>query len=142
MRILLAVDGSQFARDAASYLVGLARELKKKPDVELVTVHLPLPRLPRMGLVVGPNQVKRYYEEEGAANLADAKRKLTAAGIRHRPQILVGKVAETLAAHAEKTRCTMIVCGARGRGAVGKALMGSTADKLLQISPIPVLLVR
>ena len=142
MKILLAVDGSQFARDATSYLARLARELKKKPDVELVTVHLPLPKLPNMGLVVGRHQIDRYYEEEGAANLADAKRKLAAAGIRHRPQVLIGKAAEEIAAHAEKTRCTMIVCGARGRGAVGKALMGSTADKLLQISPIPVLLVR
>jgi nucleotide-binding universal stress UspA family protein len=142
MKILLAVDGSQFSRDATSYLVGLARELKKKPDVELVTVHLPVPKLPGMGMVVGRNQVASYYEEEGQANLADARRRLTAAGVKHRSQVLVGKIAETIASHAEKTRCTLVVCGARGRGAVGKMVLGSTADRLLQISSIPVLLVR
>jgi len=142
MKILLATDGSQFSRDAASYVVRLARELRKKPEVELVTVHLPLPKLPRMGLVVGRNQVERYYAEEGEANLAAAKAKLNAARIPFRARVLVGKVADSIATHAEGARCTMIVVGARGRGAIGKALLGSTADRLVQISPIPVLLVR
>ena len=142
MKILVAVDGSQFALDAVDYVSKFAREFRKRPDVELITVHLPVPKLPRMGLVVGRNQIDRYYEEEGQAVLLPAKKKLNAARITYRAQIIVGQVASSIASHAEKTRCTLIVAGAKGRGAVGKMIMGSTADKLLQISSIPVLLVR
>jgi nucleotide-binding universal stress UspA family protein len=36
----------------------------------------------------------------------------------------------------------MVVVGHRGRNAVARALLGSVADRLVQISPKPVLVVR
>ena len=115
---------------------------REKPAVELLTVHLPVPKLPRMGLVVGKNQIERYYREEGEAMQAGARKKLAAAGIRYNASILVGPIAETIAAHAKKTRCDLIFIGTHGRSATGKLLLGSIANKVTQISPVPVLLVR
>ena len=65
MRILIAADGSKYSLDAVNCLIEHADWYRERPVVELLTVHLPVPRLPRMGLVVGKNQIERYYREEG-----------------------------------------------------------------------------
>jgi len=142
MKILLAVDGSKHSLAAAQCLVEHADWYREKPTVELVTVHLPLPKLPRMGMVVGKNQIQRYYDEEGEACLAMAKKKLDVSGIGYRANILVGRVAESIVQHASKTRCDLIFIGSHGRTEAGNMLLGSTATKVLHIAKIPVLLVR
>src|SRR6187431_1092138 len=96
MKILLAVDGSKHSRAVVDYLVDHLADFSGKPEVELVTVHLPLPRLPHMSMVVGKQQVAKYYEEEGEACLAPAKKRLDAAGIAYSSRVLVGPVAETI----------------------------------------------
>jgi nucleotide-binding universal stress UspA family protein len=142
MKILLAVDGSKHALRAVDCLIEHADWYREKPTVELVTVHLPVPRLPRMGLVVGRNQIQSYYQEEGEAALAAAKKKLDAAAIEYKAGILVGQIADTIVRHAAKARCDQIFIGTHGRTAAGNMLLGSIATKVLHISPIPVLLVR
>ena len=142
MKILLAVDGSKPSLDAVDCVIGHAGWYRAKPEVELVTVHLPVPKLPRMGVAVGKQQIAKYYQEEGEANLAAAKNKLEAAGISYRPQILVGPIAETIVKHARDARCDLICIGSRGMSALGKALLGSTATKVLNLSSLPLLLVK
>jgi len=142
MKILLAVDGSKQSLSAVNSLIEHADWYREKPVVELVTVHLPLPKLPRMGLVVGKNQIQRYYQEEGEACLAAAKKKLRAARIACKASVLVGPVAETIVQHAAKTGCDLIFIGSRGLTGLRSALVGSTANKVLHISKTPVLLVK
>jgi len=142
MKILIAVDGSKYSLDAVQCLIDHADWYRDKPDVLLVTVHLPVPKLPGMGAVVGKNQIQKYYEQEGQARLAAAKRKLNAAGIPHRATVLVGPVAESLVQHAKAKRCDLIYIGTRGMSAIGKAMLGSTASKVLHLSDTPVLLVK
>lgn len=142
MKILLAVDGSKYALDAVDCLIGHADWYREKPTVELLTVHLPVPKLPRMGLVVGKNQIESYYREEGEVMLAAAKKKLDAVGIEYKANILVGGIAESIVRHAAKTRCDLIFIGTHGRSAAGNMLVGSVATKVLHISTIPVLLVK
>ena len=142
MKILLAVDGSKYALDAVDCLIEHANWYREKPVVELLTVHAPVPKLPRMGLVVGKNQIERYYQEEGEAALAAAKKKLGAAGIEYKASVLIGRAAEQIVQHATKTRCDLIFIGTHGRTEAGNMLLGSTATKVLHISKIPVLLVK
>jgi len=142
MKILLAVDGSKPALDAVDCVIEHAGWYRTKPKVELLTVRLPVPKLPRMGMAVGKGQIAKYYEEEGEANLAAAKKKLDAAGISYRPQILVGPIAETIIKHAKDSGCDLICIGSRGMSELGKLLLGSTATQVLQLSPLPLLLVK
>jgi len=88
------------------------------------------------------SQLERYYQEEGESMLGAAKKKLDGAGIRYQARVLVGPVAETLVKHAKAQRCDLIYIGTRGMSELGKALIGSTASKVLHISDIPVLLVK
>lgn len=44
--------------------------------------------------------------------------------------------------HARKERCDLIVVATHGRGGLGHLLLGSVTEKLLRLSPVPVLVVR
>src|SRR3954471_21688393 len=101
MRILLAVDGSKHSLKAVDSLVEHASWYRDTPQVELVTVHLPVPRLGGIGGGVSKAQVQKYYQEEGEEWLAPGKKKLDAAKVRYTAQILVGPVAESLVKHAK-----------------------------------------
>jgi len=142
MKILIAVDGSKNSLDAVQCLLDHADWYRGKPEVLLVTVHLPVPKLPGMGAAVGKNQIQRYYEQEGEARLAPAKRMLDGARIPYQTSVLVGPIAESIVQHAKAKRCDLIYIGTRGRTEIGKAMLGSTATKVLHISDIPVLLVK
>ena len=142
MKILVAVDGSKPSLKAVQLLIDHCDWYRSPPQVELVTVHLPVPKLPRMGIAVGKDQIEKYYREEGEANLAAARKKLDTAGVPYQAHVLVGPVAETIVKHAKDKRCDLIYIGTRGMSELGKALIGSTATKVLHISDIPVLLVK
>lgn len=142
MKILIAVDGSKPSLDAVQCLIEHAGWYREKPQLQLITVHLPVPKLPGMGAAVGKGQIEKYYQQEGEVRLAAAKRRLDAAGIPYEAHVLVGPVAESIVKHAKDKRCELIYVGTRGMSELGKALLGSTATKLLHISDIPVLVVK
>jgi nucleotide-binding universal stress UspA family protein len=142
MKILLAVDGSKSSLDAVQCLIDHANWYREAPAVELATVHLPVPKVGGMGAVVGKKHIEKYYQDEGEAQLAAAKKKLDAAGIGYEARILIGPIAETIVKHAKDKSCDVIYLGTRGRTQLAEALLGSTATKVLHISPIPVLLVK
>jgi nucleotide-binding universal stress UspA family protein len=138
MKILLAVDGSKPSLAAVDFLIRQAAQFRAKPEVALVTVHLPVPRM----RAVGKDQLAKYYEEEGQANLAPAQKKLDAAGVSYKASVLVGPIAETIVKQASQSKCDMICMGSRGMGELGKVLLGSTATKVLHLATQPLLIVK
>ena len=138
MKILVAVDGSKASLKAVQLLIDHSDWYREPPQVELLAVHLPVPRVSHTNKA----QLERYYQEEGESMLGAARKKLDGAGIRYQTRVLIGPVAETVVQYAQEKRCDLIYIGTRGMSALGKALVGSTASKVLQISDIPVLLVK
>jgi nucleotide-binding universal stress UspA family protein len=138
MKILIAVDGSKPSLKALQLLIDHSDWYRGPPEVELITVHLPVPAVGR----VPKSQLERYYVEEGEAKLAPAKKKLGAAGLPYKAHVLVGAVAESIVKHAKDKRCDLIYIGTRGMGELKSALIGSTATKVLHLSTTPVLLVK
>ena len=138
MKILVAVDGSKPSLKAVQLLIDHSDWFREPPQVELLAVHLPVPRVSH----ASKSQLERYYQEEGESMLGAAKKKLDGAGVRYQARVLVGPVAETVVKHAKAQRCDLIYIGTRGMSELGKALIGSTASKVLHISDIPVLLVK
>ena len=143
MKILLAVDGSEPSLDAVKLVIEHADWLREKPQIELVTVHLPVPKLGHMGAAgIGKAEIEKYYREEGEQHLAAAKKLLDRSDLPYEAKVLVGPVAETLARHAKDARCDLICIGTHGRTGITGALIGSTASKVLHISDLPVLLAK
>jgi len=142
MKILLAVDGSKASLDAVKNVIDHVGEFREAPQIELVTVHRPVPPVRGLGAGVGKSQLERYYEEEGEKTLAAAKKLLDAAAIPYQAQVLVGDPAESIVKQCRKARCDLVALGAKGRSALGDMLLGSTASKVLHLSDIPVLLIK
>jgi nucleotide-binding universal stress UspA family protein len=136
MKILLAVDGSAHSLDAVKCVIEHADWYRAKPEIELVTVHLPVPQLPGLGTTIGKAGIQRYYQEEGEQALAEAKKLLDRAGLRYEASILVGDPAETIVEHAKKAGCDIIAIGTPSRW------IGSCANKVMNLSDMPVLLVK
>jgi nucleotide-binding universal stress UspA family protein len=55
---------------------------------------------------------------------------------------VVGPPVETIASVAEDEAYDLVAVGSTGKGAVKRLLLGSTADRLVQLSTRPVLVVR
>jgi nucleotide-binding universal stress UspA family protein len=142
MKILVAVDGSKHSVKTVKSLIEHAGWYGETPGVELVNVHLPLPKIRGMAAVVSAGQVRRYYDREGRAALSKARKVLDAAGIKYSAYIVVGPVAESIIKHARLARCDLIMMGTRGMSAVANLLLGSCANRVVSLSPIPVLLVK
>ncbi|TMH49051.1 MAG: universal stress protein [Betaproteobacteria bacterium] len=138
----VCIDGSKHSLKAVKTLIDHADWYREKPAVELVNVRLPVPSIRGMGAVVGAGQVRRYYDREGKAALSRARKLLDAKGIKYSAHILVGPVAETIIRQARLARCDLIMIGTRGMSAAASLLLGSCANRVVNISPIPVLLVK
>lgn len=143
VKILLAVDGSESSLRATRSLIETAQWFKELPQIELVTVHLPVPHVGGFsGVVINQEMVDRYYSEEGGKMLADARKLLDAAKVKYTPHILIGDIAHLLVDHAQKTGCQMLYLGTRGMTAMSNLVLGSVATKVLHLAHIPVVLVH
>jgi nucleotide-binding universal stress UspA family protein len=49
---------------------------------------------------------------------------------------------EEIVALAEAERADLVVIGTHGRGGLGRAVLGSVADRVVRLAPCPVLSVR
>ena len=139
MKILIATDGSASTQHAVDYLVRHTAQFGGA-EVELLTVHLPIPGRPARHL--GLEIVDDYYRDECEKALAPARRALKKAGVEFTDSFKVGNPGEVIAAHAEKGRFDMIIMGSHGHGALGNLVMGSVATKVLAGCKVPVLVIR
>lgn len=139
--ILVGVDGSPESALAMEKAALLAQATGAQLDLAYVVPR----RLPP-----GPDAYVRTAEERreivehqyAAALLSEAERAVRQPGLVVNTEARTGPVAETLADLAEARKADLVVVGHRGRGAVTRALLGSVAQRLSQISSRPVLIVR
>lgn len=139
MKILLAVDGSDVSLRAAKSLVDRLQWYREPPEVHLLHVHLPIP----VGLAlqhVSRETLDRYYRDEGEKALEPVRDILRQGGVVAVSHIHVGQASEVIVRLADELACDMICLGTHGRGAVGNALLGSVATRVLQLATVPVLL--
>ncbi len=141
MNILLAVDGSETSVRAAEKLVATLGWYKEPPSVDLLTVHLPVPKFGHLGTVITHEMIEHYYEDETAAAMTPVARVLDAAKVPYRRHVAIGQIAESIVAQAKALHSDLIFMGTRGRGAIA-TMLGSTAVKVLHLAAVPVVLVH
>ena len=142
LKVLLPVDGSESSVRATEALIKTLAWYKEQPVIDLVTVHLAVPKLPNMNRVVSDDAIERYYAEESDAMLAPSTKTLDAASVTYTVHKLVGPVAETIVDHARQAGCDMIFMGTRGMTALSNMVLGSVATKVLHLAHIPVVLIH
>lgn len=122
IRILVPLDGSQEARAALPYAAALAT-----PGTEIVLLTV----------------VRSGADADAArADLESAAQRLRVAGQTVRTEAAVGDPAQRIVDTATVLDAGMIVMASHGRGALGRLIYGSVADRVGRESTVPVLVVR
>lgn len=140
MKILVPVDGSEPALDAVRHALQLKREGLKASFV-LATVQEPT-YLYEMVLAPDADVLERVSGAVGSRALEGAEALFKAAEEPYEREIASGFVANALIEVAERYGCDAIVMGARGRGALRSALLGSVSQAVLQAAKVPVTIVK
>lgn len=138
---LIAIDGSEYADKAVDYVVRRAALSRDPVQAHLLNVQLPLAGV-NIKLFISQESQENYYREEGMAVLAAPRRRLEAAGIACKNHISVGDPGQVIVEYARSTACDEIIMGTHGRGVLAGAVMGSVARKVVQLSEVPVVLVK
>lgn len=141
MKILLAVDGSEYSIKAANYLVSHFEWFKASPELHVLHVKAPIPE-GRARAVLGHEAVENYYKEESEVALAPASKVLRENGVPFNVGYVVGDVAKKLQSYVKEHGIDLIVMGSHGHSALQNLVMGSVATKVLATTTVPVMLVR
>ena len=141
--VLFCYDGSEGSKTALT----AAAELIKPADAVVLTVWTPAAvQLARAGsfIVAIPNEGE--VDDQEAASAQEIAEE-GAAGARRRGYNAVARVSETgesvvrtIDQVAEEIDAGLIICGQRGRGAIGSALLGSVSHALAGHTKRPVLI--
>lgn len=143
-RILVPVDGS------ATSLRGLAEAIAiaKASGGALRVLHVidePFLALGVDGFTGSPGDILELMQEAGRKICGDAVATAKAAGVACDSVMgdsLHGRVCELVVDAATSWPADLIVLGTHGRRGVGRVVLGSDAEQILRIAPVPVLLVR
>jgi YjbE family integral membrane protein len=141
-RVLLAIDGSTGALQAAHRLVALRDDLR---DGRSLAVHLLNVQRPLSGDVtrfVGGQTLEDYHKEHADTALAPAANVLKAAGLTFQEHRRIGDPGMVIADAARALNCELIVMGARGLGSHTAALLGSVTQSTIEHASTPVLVVK
>ena len=91
---------------------------------------------------VEPFTSRGYARDEGEKLIAPACSILEQAKVSCTKHLYVGPVPESIVKLAGDYACELIWMGTHGQGATAALLLGSVARKVLQLAPVPVLLIR
>jgi nucleotide-binding universal stress UspA family protein len=140
MKILLPVDGSEASLDAVRHALQMVRE-GLQASLVLANVQEPA-TLYEMLLAHDPEVIDQVSAKAGLHLLEPARSLLRDAGVAYEIEVAAGDPAHTLIDILENFGCDMVVMGARGRGTLRSALLGSVSHEVLHAAPVPVLIVK
>lgn len=140
MKILLAADGSPFTKKALEFLAANKLWLGDVDELLVVNVQAPVPG--RVTTLLGSAEVAAYHADEANKVLEPIRVFLEKQGVRYRCHAVIGIAVEEIIFAAKKDAVQLIVMGTHGHGWIGRALMGSVAQRVVADSDVPVLLVK
>lgn len=135
--ILLAVDGSEHALNAARLAGEMAR--LTRANLRVVTSYDPIP-----SYLGEPNlsQIISARTREAESTLTTAIMEIGEIPAEIHQEILEGPPAEAILSVANVREIDLIVMGTRGLGRLAGALLGSQSQKVVAHASCPVLLAR
>lgn len=140
LKVLLPVDGSENSTKAVADFIQCGSWFRENPELHLLNVQYPLDG--NVSLFINQADIKQYHQEEGLKSLQSARDFLDRAEIAYQYHITVGDSADMIVRFAVEKGYDLIVMGPRGRGGMKGLLLGSVTNKVMQLSGIPVLLVK
>jgi nucleotide-binding universal stress UspA family protein len=137
-RILIAVDGSKASERAVRHLIRL-----RAGGMALRALVLNVqPEWAPSRSAAEEKEGRRLHALAAQRATRRARSLLTAAQIPFDERMQVGDAAEHIVRLARARRCSQIVMGMRGLGAVARIVLGSVSMKVLRLANVPVTLVK
>jgi nucleotide-binding universal stress UspA family protein len=143
-KILVPVDGSATSDLGLNEATKLAKLTGARVRLLHVVDVLSL-AIAGEGMVGTAGDVLAAVRESGRTILQRAEASVQSAALSVDTVLLdnsAGRVAEIVADEAASWGADLIVLGTHGRRGVGRLILGSDAEQVLRLAPVPVLLVR
>lgn len=133
-RMLVPLDGSELAEVALTY----ARELASRLGIDVILLNV------YSLLEQEMTPMHRAYVERAAEVIRQQSEGAQSGGgvIEARGELVMGSPAEEILRYADENDIDFILMATRGRSGISRWAMGSLANKVLQVSRVPVWLVR
>ena len=136
-KIMVPVDGSEYATRAARYATDMARLMDS--EILLIHCHKPFPAI--LGEPYFQKAINKILKK--SSDLLDPYKKIVQdAGVPFIDRILEGPAAQAICEVAKIEKIELIVMGCRGRNDLEGLLLGSCTHRVLKTAPCPVLVVR
>ena len=142
-RILVPLDSTGTAQRGFQEALALAERL----GAVLVLLHViePIMVMPDMGTLATWEAMRSSQLQVGQTLLADTQQAAAAHHVQTETVLEEAgtrRVADAIVDQASAQRCHLIVMGTHGRRGMRRMLLGSDAELVLRLSPVPVLLAR
>jgi len=138
--VLAAYDGSLVSEKALQEAIKL---VEKTPGSRLSVIHVisrPILSFEGFGYVAPESYQEKMQEYENAL-LAQAKTLINSLPYSN-VVVLHGDTATTILKYAHENKCSIIVMGSRGLGAIKEWVLGSVSHQVVQKAQIPVLIIK
>ncbi|MEY3871440.1 MAG: hypothetical protein RLZZ296_435 [Pseudomonadota bacterium] len=142
-RILVPVDGSETATKAMITALQMARD--SGGQVHLVHVVEGMTPLAADPYGAYSGEVIEIMRQSGSKILEDALEVAKAAGVPADTELFDNfgeRLAEVVADAASRFKADLIVVGTHGRRGIGRMMLGSGAEQIIRLAPVPVLVIR
>jgi nucleotide-binding universal stress UspA family protein len=140
-RILVPIDGSPTSIQGLDEAVKLA----KLTGGSLRLVHVANELTFATGFEIYTGDVIGMLKEAGEQILSEAKARVQASGIDAATFLFENfgsRVCDVVVDEAKRWNADLIVIGSHGRRGIGRLVIGSDAEQIVRMAPVPVLLVR
>lgn len=138
-KVLLPVDGSDSAYEAAQYL---AEFMRQHGPVEVHVVNVQPKPVEWQTHGMEKDAINDHLAVDAHLAMKPILHVLNREGIPYQTHVRLGDPAETLVALAEELGCDHIVMGTRGLGAISGIVLGSIARKVLHLAKVPVVCIK
>ena len=136
-KILCATDFSECSQKAFHYAVSLAKQF----NAEILLLHVFETLPPQVGILEGAFMDTTIHED--AVRQLDEWRGRVSPAVQAKTAFRDGTAThKQIVAAAKEFGADLIVIGNHGRNALGRVLMGNTAEKVVRFAPCPVLVIR
>lgn len=143
-RILVPIDGSPTSSRGLIEAIAVAKLTGARLRLIHVLDDLSF-AMSADGFVAGSTDMISLLREGGEKTLATAKSQVGAAGLDVDVVLrdcFTGRIADLIVAEANAWPADLMVIGTHGRRGAERLFMGSDAEQILRLAPVPVLLVR
>jgi len=140
MKILLAADGSKYTQKALDFMVAHKHLLNHQGELLVLHAQMPLPA--GFNVILGFDKARELHAIEAEKVFKPVKKFLDKHAIKYRCLTAIGPIVKEIIDSAKTEQVHLIVMGTQGRDLVGRALMGSVAQRVVAESAVPVLLVK